>query len=178
MLHGATLHPAPGWRAADGGTILSHPDVTQVIPMVPAERVRITRVVRFSAAHRYHSDRLSAEENARIFGKCNLPHGHGHDYRVAVSVEGPVDPVTGMVMNLADLDAVLREEVVEPLDHRFLNLDVPHFGRVVPTCENLALHLADRLGPRLAAGGHRLSAVRVFETEDLWADVRLTDAED
>ena len=107
-----------------------------------SDTVRITRTVRFSAAHRYHSDRLSDEENRRVFGKCNRPHGHGHDYRVDVGVVGPVDPVTGMVMNLADLDAVLKEHVVEPLDHGFLNYDVEHFASVVPTCENIALYVA------------------------------------
>ena len=103
--------------------------------------VRILRTVRFSAAHRYHSDALSEEENRRVFGKCHRPHGHGHNYRLDVAVEGPVDPVTGMVVNLADLDALLKEKVVEPLDHSFLNLDIPHFASVVPTCENLAAWL-------------------------------------
>lgn len=141
--------------------------------MPVSDTVRITRTVRFSAAHRYHSDRLSDEENRRVFGKCNRPHGHGHDYRVDVAVEGPVDPVTGMVMNLADLDAVLKEHVVEPLDHSFLNLDVEHFATVVPTCENIALYVVDLITRPLERFGIRLAAVRVWEGPDLYAEVDL-----
>ena len=107
--------------------------------------ISITRVVGFSAAHRYHSDRLSDEENRHVFGKCNRPHGHGHNYRLEVTVSGAVDPVTGMVMNLADLDRILREVVVDRLDHSFLNHDIEHFATVVPTCENIVLWLVDQL---------------------------------
>ena len=139
--------------------------------MALPETVTITRVVRFSAAHRYHSDALSEEENERVFGKCHRPHGHGHDYRVEVAVHGPVDPVTGMVMNLADLDRILRDTVVEPLDHTFLNFDVPYFAEHVPTCENLALYVADRVRPPLADLGMDLRTVRVWEGADLYAEV-------
>ncbi len=132
---------------------------------------RITRTVRFSAAHRYHTPALSDEENRRVFGACNSPHGHGHNYRVDVTLEGAVDPVTGMVMNLADLDRLLKERVVQPLDHTFLNLDVPHFRTVVPTCENLALHVMAELRPLAAQlQGARLLRVRVWESEDLYAE--------
>ncbi len=141
-----------------------------------SDTVRITRTVRFSAAHRYHSDRLSDEENRRVFGKCNRPHGHGHDYRVDVAVEGSVDPVTGMVMNLADLDKVLKEHVVEPLDHRFLNYDVEHFATVVPTCENIALYVVGLITEPLERFGIRLAAVRVWEGPDLYAEVDLEGA--
>jgi 6-pyruvoyltetrahydropterin/6-carboxytetrahydropterin synthase len=137
-----------------------------------APDVRLTRVVRFAAGHRYHSDALSPEENRRVFGKCNYPHGHGHDYRVEVSVRGPVDPVTGMVVNLADLDALLREQVIEPLDHRFLNLDVEYFATRVPTCENLAVYLFERLAELLVDWPLRLERVRVFEGDDLSATVQ------
>jgi 6-pyruvoyltetrahydropterin/6-carboxytetrahydropterin synthase len=135
------------------------------------ESVRITRTVRFSAAHRYASDQLSEAENRRVFGKCYRPHGHGHNYRVDVAVEGPVDPVTGMVMNLADLDRLLKERIVEPLDHSFLNLDVAHFDQIVPTCENIALYVAERLQDPLAEQGHRLASVRLWESDDLYAEV-------
>ena len=139
-----------------------------------SEIVRITRTVRFSAAHRYHTDALSDEENARVFGKCNSPHGHGHDYRVDVGVDGPVDPVTGMVMNLADLDRVLKEHLVARLDHTFLNKDVAHFERVVPTCENIALYVVDVVREPLEAFGIRLDTVRVWEGPDLYVDVEVT----
>ena len=144
--------------------------------MAMSEIVRITRTVRFSAAHRYHTDELSDAENARIFGKCNRPHGHGHDYRVDVGVDGLVDPVTGMVMNLADLDRVLKETVVEPLDHTFLNHDVEHFARVVPTCENIALYVVEQTREPLEAFGIRLATVRVWEGPDMFVDVAIPGA--
>ena len=135
------------------------------------ETVSITRVVGFSAAHRYHSAQLTAEENRRVFGKCNRPHGHGHNYRLEVTVHGPVDAVTGMVMNLADLDRILREVVVEPLDHSFLNHDIPHFAQAVPTCENIVLWLRDRLAAPVAGAGVTLSSLRLYESDDLYAEV-------
>jgi 6-pyruvoyltetrahydropterin/6-carboxytetrahydropterin synthase len=128
-------------------------------------------VVKFSAAHRYHSDELSEEENRRVFGKCHRPHGHGHNYRLEVTVGGRVDPVTGMIMNLADLDRVLRDRVVEPLDHGFFNYDVEHFARVVPTCENIVLWLRDLLAPALEEIGVELRAIRLHESDDLYAEV-------
>ena len=143
--------------------------------MPASDRVRLTRQARFSAAHRYHSEALSVEENERIFGKCHRPHGHGHDYRVEVTVEGAADPVTGMVINLADLDRVLRERVIEPLDHRFLNHDVEHFATHVPTCENIALYLFEVLAPALDGPGLDLIRVRVHEGDGLYADVVAAD---
>jgi 6-pyruvoyltetrahydropterin/6-carboxytetrahydropterin synthase len=134
-------------------------------------KISITRVVGFSAAHRYHSDQLSDEENRRVFGKCNRPHGHGHNYRLEVTVAGPVDPVTGMVMNLADLDRILKEVVVEPLDHSFLNFDIPHFADVVPTCENIVLWLLAEIEPAIAGLGVELRILRLHESDDLYAEV-------
>jgi 6-pyruvoyltetrahydropterin/6-carboxytetrahydropterin synthase len=136
-----------------------------------SREVHITRVVGFSAAHRYHSDALSDEENRRVFGKCNRPHGHGHNYRLEVTVGGAVDPVTGMVLNLADLDRLLKEQVVEPLDHSFLNHDVEHFATVVPTSENIVLWLRDLLRPALDELGVRLECLRLYESDDLYAEV-------
>jgi len=133
--------------------------------------IRITRVVGFSAAHRYHVDALSEEENRRVFGKCNRPHGHGHNYRLEVTVGGPVDPVTGMVMNLADLDRLLRERVIDPLDHSFLNYDIEHFATVVPTCENIVLWLRDLLDPALDALGISLRRLRLYESDLLFTEV-------
>ena len=136
-----------------------------------SREVHITRVVGFSAAHRYHSDALSDEENRRVFGKCNRPHGHGHNYRLEVTVGGAVDPVTGMVLNLADLDRLLKEQVVEPLDHSFLNHDVELFATGVPTSENIVLWLRDLLRPALDELGVRLECLRLYESDDLYAEV-------
>jgi 6-pyruvoyltetrahydropterin/6-carboxytetrahydropterin synthase len=133
--------------------------------------VRFTRVVEFSAAHRYFRPEWSAERNAEAFGACGSEYGHGHRYECAVTVEGPVDGETSMVMNLDALDRVLREEVTERFDHRHLNYDVPEFafGKTVPTAEALAIHIWDRIAPRLPSGV-RLRHIRVQEEPHLYAE--------
>jgi len=132
---------------------------------------RLTRVTRFSAAHRYYRPDWSAEENARAFGLCAREHGHGHNYRCAVTITGSIADETGMVMDLAAFDRLLQDEVRGPLDHRHLNLDVPEFayGRTIPTAEELAVWVWHRLEPRLPAGV-RLHAVRIEEDDDLYAE--------
>jgi 6-pyruvoyltetrahydropterin/6-carboxytetrahydropterin synthase len=130
----------------------------------------ITRRVEFSASHVCRSPRLSDEENRKLFGAAANPHGHGHNYVVEVSVRGEPDPVTGMVMDLKELKLVLNREVVDLYDHRFLNHEVPPFDRVVPTTENIARDIWDRLEPHLSDGHRRLHAVRVYETPDLYVD--------
>ena len=89
--------------------------------------VRISRVETFCAAHRLHNPSLTDEENRAIFGKCNWPNGHGHNYRLEVTLRGPVDPRTGMVMNLVDLKAAIQDAVLSKVDHRNLDKDVPFF---------------------------------------------------
>jgi 6-pyruvoyltetrahydropterin/6-carboxytetrahydropterin synthase len=121
------------------------------------------RRVALSASHRLHSDALSAEENRAAYGKCNNPHGHGHNYVVEVLVGGPVDAETGMVVNLAALDEVLRERVLERFDHTNLNLD-SLFLNQVPTTENLCRVVFDLLRDAMPAG--ELEYVRVEETEN------------
>jgi len=132
---------------------------------------RLTRVVRFSAAHRYYRPDWTPEENARAFGLCAREHGHGHNYRCAVTVTGAVSAATGMVMDLTALDRLLAETVREPLDHRHLNHDVPEFafGRTVPTAEAIAVWVWRRLEPRLPPDV-RLHAVRIEEDDDLFAE--------
>lgn len=132
---------------------------------------RLTRVVRFSAAHRYYRPDWGPEENARAFGLCAREHGHGHNYRCAVTVSGEVATDTGMVMDLAALDRLLAAEVREPLDHRHLNHDVAEFayGRAIPTAEAIAVWVWQRLGPRLPPDV-RLHAVRIEEDDNLFAE--------
>ncbi|MEE8115750.1 MAG: 6-carboxytetrahydropterin synthase [Gemmatimonadales bacterium] len=132
---------------------------------------RLTRVVSFSAAHRYFRPEWSAGRNAEVFGRCAREHGHGHNYRCYVTIAGPVAEDTGMLMDLAELDAILHEEVHEPLDHRHLNHDVPEFapGRQIPTAEALAVYLWRRVASRLP-DGVRLHSVRVQEDSDLYAE--------
>ncbi|KAF3830887.1 hypothetical protein GH733_002125 [Mirounga leonina] len=94
-------------------------------------QVRVSRLVSFSATHRLHSKSLSNEENLKLFGKCNNLNGHGHNYKVVVTVHGEIDPVTGMVMNLTDLKEYMEEAIMKPLEHKNLDLDVPYFADVV-----------------------------------------------
>jgi 6-pyruvoyltetrahydropterin/6-carboxytetrahydropterin synthase len=121
------------------------------------------RSVLLSASHRLHSDTLSLEENRTAYGKCNNPHGHGHNYVVEVLVGGVVDPETGMVVNLAALDEVLHARVLERFDHTNLNLD-PLFLNQVPTTENLCRVVFDLLKDAMPVG--ELEYVRVEETEN------------
>jgi 6-pyruvoyltetrahydropterin/6-carboxytetrahydropterin synthase len=124
-------------------------------------KIELGRRYRFAASHRLHTDQLSEEENTRVFGKCANPYGHGHNYMLEVSVSGQVDPATGMIANLADLDSFVEREVIELLDHRSLNQDVPAFRHVVPTTENLCIEIFNRLKSFPKA---KLERVRVQET--------------
>ena len=116
-----------------------------------------------SASHRLHSDALSAEENRAVYGKCNNQHGHGHNYTVEVLVGGAVDAETGMVVNLAALDEVVRTKVLDRFDHANLNLD-PYFKNRVPTTENLCRAVFELLRDAMPSG--ELEQVRVEETEN------------
>ena len=122
-----------------------------------------TRAYTISASHRLHSDALSVEANATTFGKCNNPHGHGHNYRIEVTVGGPVDPDTGMTIDMATLDAVVRKEVLDRFDHMNLNLD-PMFRERVSTTENLCIGIFDLLHEALEPA--KLEKVRIEETEN------------
>ncbi len=130
--------------------------------------IYLTHRYHFSAGHRLHNEALSAEENRRLYGKCNNPNGHGHNYQLEVTLAGPVDPATGMVCDLALLDRLVDEAVLTPFDHRHLNLDVEAFRTRVPTTENLCLEIFGRLAGKLAGGGIppgvRLAGVRLEET--------------
>ena len=136
-------------------------------------RLTVTRRLTFNAAHRIHNPALSDDENARLFGPCNWPNWHGHNYTLEVTVAGEPDAVTGFVVDLKWLKDVMEKEVVGVYDHRHLNLEVPEFARVIPTTENIAVAAWRRLEPVLNhAGGVRLSRVRVYETADIFAEYR------
>ena len=130
----------------------------------------ITRKVEFSASHVCRLPQLSEQENRELFGLAANPHGHGHNYVLEVSLEGEPDAVTGMVMDLKELKEILMRQVVEPYDHRFLNYEVPPFDHVVPTTENIARDIWQRLEPHLTDSRRRLDTVRVYETPDLYVD--------
>jgi 6-pyruvoyltetrahydropterin/6-carboxytetrahydropterin synthase len=124
-------------------------------------KIELGRRYRFAASHRLHSAQLSEAENHRWYGKCSNPHGHGHNYVVEISVSGDVDPATGMVANLADLDGFVEREILQPFDHRSLNEEVPAFRDKVPTTENLCVEIFRRLKSFPHA---KLERVRVEET--------------
>ena len=126
-------------------------------------KVVFGRRYRFAASHRLHSEKLSDEENCRVYGKCNNPYGHGHNYVVEVSVSGTVDPATGMIANLADLDDFVEGEVIAAFDHKSLNEDVPAFRDKVPTTENVCIEIFQRLKHFPLA---TLERVRVEETSN------------
>ena len=124
-------------------------------------RLELTRRYQLAASHRLHSTQLDEAENQRIYGKCNSPYGHGHNYVVEVTVSGPVDRATGMIANLADLDGYVTREVIDPFDHMYLNKDVDAFRERVPTTENFCIEIFERLKQFPWA---RLVRVRLEET--------------
>ncbi len=118
----------------------------------------------FSAAHRLALPELTLEENTKIYGKCARPNGHGHNYHLEVSVTGQIHPRTGMVVDLVTLHKIVAEYVVEPLDHTFLNKDIPYFTQVVPTAENIAIYIAKILRDPIAQLGVELTRVKLIES--------------
>jgi len=134
-------------------------------------KVRLERRYRFSASHLYRRPEWSEEENRARFGKCSILPGHGHNYRLYVTVAGEVDPRTGFVVDLGALDGLVQAEVVEALDHRHLNAALPEFapGGKIPSSESLVLWIHRRLEGRLP-GGAELVGLRLEEDEDLAAE--------
>jgi 6-pyruvoyltetrahydropterin/6-carboxytetrahydropterin synthase len=126
-------------------------------------KIELGRRYHFSASHRLHSVHLSEQENCRVFGKCNNPFGHGHNYVLEVSVSGQVDPATGMIANLADLDGFVERAVLQVFDHKSLNEDVAVFQERVPTTENLCIDIYERLKSFSHA---KLERVRIEETRN------------
>ncbi len=131
-------------------------------------RVTVTRRLRFNAAHRVHNPALSDEENAAIFGKCNNPNWHGHNYILDVSVQGDIDPRTGYVLDLSALKQLVEREVVSKVDHRNFNLDVEFMQSTIPTSENIVVAfwrlLVDSVKPA------KLSKLVLWETENNYVE--------
>jgi 6-pyruvoyltetrahydropterin/6-carboxytetrahydropterin synthase len=123
--------------------------------------VFLTRKAEFSSAHYYWVDGWSEAENVRVFGRCANRNGHGHNYTLEVTVAGEVDPVSGFVVDLKEMKEILEREVVSVYDHRHLNLEVPEFAHKVPTTENLAIAIWERLEGKIPNA--RLMRVRVYE---------------
>jgi len=123
----------------------------------------VTASLGFSAAHRLHNDRYDAEWNRRTFDKCDNPGGHGHNYKLEVSVAGEIDPETGMVIDLKRLKDIMRERVIDRVDHKNLNQDVEFLRGVIPTAENLARAFWEQLAPAIPRG--ELYEIRLRETD-------------
>jgi 6-pyruvoyltetrahydropterin/6-carboxytetrahydropterin synthase len=157
------LPPSPAAAPANS----AQPTAQHPAPMEAFLSIR----THFAAAHRLARPELSQSENEAIYGKCARPHGHGHNYLLDVTVRGRIDPRTGMVCDLAALQRLVDDLVVEPFDHTFLNKDVEHFATTVPTAENIALHIADLLTGPIAAAGARLHKVRLQESPNNAAEV-------
>jgi 6-pyruvoyltetrahydropterin/6-carboxytetrahydropterin synthase len=130
--------------------------------------VTVTRRLRFNAAHRVHNPALSSEENLSLYGKCNNPHGHGHNYTLEVSVRGPIDAVTGYVIDLGVLRDLVEQLVVSQTDHRHFNYDVPYMQGVNPTSENIVVGMWNVLEPHVRPG--KLLRLRLWETENNYVE--------
>jgi 6-pyruvoyltetrahydropterin/6-carboxytetrahydropterin synthase len=130
--------------------------------------VTATRRLTFNAAHRIHNPALSDDENRRLFGKCNNPNGHGHNYVLEVSVTGPVSDVTGYVIDLGVLKRVVEQHVVDLVDHRNMNVDVPFLQGIIPTAENIVVACWRAIEPHVGEG--RLSRLRLYETENNYVE--------
>ena len=125
--------------------------------------IYITRKLEFCASHRLYNPDYSDEKNAEVFGLCNNPNGHGHNYVMEVTVCGEVHPETGMVLDLKALKKLVNEEIILKVDHKNLNVDVPFLKDVIPTAENLAIHFWEALESRLESG--QLYEIKLYESE-------------
>jgi 6-pyruvoyltetrahydropterin/6-carboxytetrahydropterin synthase len=132
--------------------------------------VHLTKIFEFSAAHRYHNPDFSEEKNRALFGACNNPAGHGHNYGLEITVVGEPDPATGFFMNASELKRIVQERVIEVLDHTFLNHDVPYFADVIPSSEEIVKWVWDRLAGVFEPFGARLHRVKLVETSTIYVE--------
>jgi 6-pyruvoyltetrahydropterin/6-carboxytetrahydropterin synthase len=130
----------------------------------------ITRRAEFSASHSCYNPNLPEDQNRDLYGERPGSHGHGHNYVIEVSIEGEPDPVTGMIVDLKQVKDIIQREVIDSMDHRHLNHEVPPFDRIVPTAENLVREVWRRLELPLRLGEARLHSIRLYETADLYVD--------
>ena len=131
----------------------------------------LTVQTHFNAAHRLAKDEISLSENKKIYGKCARVNGHGHNYFLDVTVRGKIDPRTGMICDLTSLQTIIDDLIVEQFDHTFLNKDIEYFKTCVPTCENIALHIADILSSPIKNIGANLNKIRLQESPNNAAEI-------
>ena len=137
----------------------------------------LTVSTHFSAAHRLARPDLSYEQNCEIYGKCARPNGHGHNYHLEVTIKGEIDPRTGMIADLVAFQKAVDDYVVEPFDHTFLNKDIPYFAEVVPTAENIAVHIRSLLEQPIRNIGAQLHRIKLIESPNNSCEVYSTEAE-
>ena len=142
-----------GWRREDG------PDV-----------IRLSQRFEFSAAHRLHNPSLSDAENVALFGKCNNPHGHGHNYELQVTIRGMPDPRTGTLLEVGALERIVDAHAIEPFDHKHLNFEVPEFATENPSVEHIARAIYRRLVGPIGETRATLASVTVWETPKTWCE--------
>jgi 6-pyruvoyltetrahydropterin/6-carboxytetrahydropterin synthase len=130
----------------------------------------ITRKAEFSASHSCYNPSLTEKQNRELYGERAGSHGHGHNYVIEVSIDGQPDPVTGMIVDLKLVKEIIRQKVLDAMDHRHLNREVPPFDRIVPTAENIVREIWRRLEPSLQFSNARLHSLRLYETNDLYVD--------
>jgi 6-pyruvoyltetrahydropterin/6-carboxytetrahydropterin synthase len=153
--------------------LLVTPTLSFEISAAEENVMRVSQQFEFSAAHRLHSPKLTAEQNLEVFGKCNNPHGHGHNYVVEVTLAGSPDPVTGEVVSIGELHRLVKSRVIQPLDHKNLDVEIDFFRGVCSTVENIATYIFQQLDGQFSPAS--LDAVRVYETPKTWAEARRTD---
>jgi 6-pyruvoyltetrahydropterin/6-carboxytetrahydropterin synthase len=130
----------------------------------------ISRRAEFSASHIRRNPQFSDAENVRHYGAAANPNGHGHNYVLEVTLDGTPDPATGMIFDLKELKDIMSREVIDPMDHRHLNFEIPPFDKVIPTTENLTIEIWRRLEPQFHGTAARLHSVRLYETDDVFVD--------
>ena len=124
--------------------------------------ITVSRKAHFNAAHRLHNKNWSDKKNQKVFGKCNYQNYHGHNYELIVSVTGKINPETGYVMDMGELKKIIKNEIEERLDHKNLNLDVPHFSNNIPSAENICIYIYNILRENIDAQ-YKIS-IRLYET--------------
>ena len=127
--------------------------------------MEFTKCAHFSASHRLYNPEFTDEKNEAVFGKCNNPNGHGHNYDVEFTVSGPQDPETGLVIDLIAFEKLIEQHILDPLDHKNLNLDVPWMSDVIPTAENIALKIWEQLAPHIPQPA-TLHKIRLIESKN------------
>jgi 6-pyruvoyltetrahydropterin/6-carboxytetrahydropterin synthase len=134
------------------------------------ETVYITRRENFNAAHKLWQENWSEEKNIAVFGKCSNHNWHGHNFTIYVTVKGKPNPETGFVINLKDLSDIIKEEVIEPLDHKNLNLDVPFLEGILASTENVVIKIWERIEQPILKAGGELAKIKLVETENNYVE--------